>query len=90
VAAAGCNSLTIQRYSPREIASGDLAASCKSAEGKVNSFEFLVGKIFAHKMAIRDSDFVLREVGVRFQSFSKSSFNFLKRHHGQANEAWTG
>src|SRR4029077_4603936 len=40
-------------------------------------------------MAIRDSEFVLREVGVRFQSFSKSSFNFMKRDHGQANKAWT-
>src|SRR5437868_10701681 len=59
--------------------------------GRESEFvEFLVGKIFAHKMAIRDSEFVLSELGVRFQSFSKGGFNFVKRHHGQANKAWTG
>src|SRR5207248_1717331 len=59
--------------------------------GRESEFvEFLVGKIFAYKMAIRDGEFVLSEVGVRFQSFSKGSFDFLKRHHGEANETWTG
>src|SRR4029077_1796479 len=59
--------------------------------GRESEFvEFLVGEIFAHKMAIRDSELILSEVGVRLQPFSKGSFNFLKRHHSQANETWTG
>ena len=29
-------------------------------------------------------------MGVRFQSFSKGGFNFLKRHHRQPNETRTG
>src|SRR5438132_14140839 len=41
-------------------------------------------------MAVCGGEFILGEVAVRVQSSTKGDFNFLKRHHGQANETWTG